>query len=241
MKNGMNDISILKTNQIDEIIGRPPIWLVRWGSMLLCLILLFVALMGYYISVPQIISVPFKIFANHNILKIYNVQKSELVEVIDHKNALYYKGEPIFTISYCDQNKKKILFTYKAPFRCYVQLNKIHASISFMPHQLICMVSSADSLEAILRLPKNNFFKIGTSKVVKLHFETDNRKNYEIKKPAFVFMKSGINDSVNIVSIPISNEIMNPESLIRSGSEGMAYISINDQRLGAIIFNSKFR
>ncbi len=53
-------INLLKADQVDEIIGPPPLWLIRGGTIIFLIVLMLIMLMVYIIRYPEYIIVPFK-------------------------------------------------------------------------------------------------------------------------------------------------------------------------------------
>ncbi len=51
------------SEEVQEIINKPPVWLVRWGITLLLLVVTLIALATYFIRYPEIITVPFTLTA----------------------------------------------------------------------------------------------------------------------------------------------------------------------------------
>lgn len=49
-------ISNLRSEEVQEILGRPPRWIVRWGIAVICAIVAGLFVGGYFIKYPEVIA-----------------------------------------------------------------------------------------------------------------------------------------------------------------------------------------
>jgi multidrug resistance efflux pump len=79
----------LRSEEVREILGTPPSWIVRWGTTVVCVTLLLLVLMGWIINYPDIIKAPIVILtqnpptvviarADGNISKLFVKEKEQV-------------------------------------------------------------------------------------------------------------------------------------------------------------------
>lgn len=51
-----DEIRLIEQDQVQTILGRPPGWILRWGIMVVCFIILMLVLISYFVKFPDVIS-----------------------------------------------------------------------------------------------------------------------------------------------------------------------------------------
>lgn len=94
--NELKDISLLRSKEIDEVIGRPPHWLVQWGITVFFIILVLVLFLSYFIKYPETINVPFTIAANKPLLPVDVNTNGQLIKALVKEGQYVHKNDPLF-------------------------------------------------------------------------------------------------------------------------------------------------
>ena len=89
--------SYLRSREMNEIIGRPPHWLIQWGITLFFIILVMVLALSYFISYPETVTVPFKLVADKPAVPVSVAENGELVKLmVINEGASVNKGDTLF-------------------------------------------------------------------------------------------------------------------------------------------------
>jgi hypothetical protein len=92
----IRDESILRSEEIDEVIGRPPHWLVQWGITVFLVILLLVLTISYFIEYPETVSVPFTITADVPPSPVSVNQNGQLMSLAVSEAKVVHKNDTLF-------------------------------------------------------------------------------------------------------------------------------------------------
>ena len=88
MSESIKSIHFLKSGQLDEIIGQPPNWLVRWGSIIFLMIIILIVSLSILIRYPEMIVMPFKTIKSvDNISVILQIRLSDAGRVVESANT----------------------------------------------------------------------------------------------------------------------------------------------------------
>jgi hypothetical protein len=103
------DESLLRSEEIDEVIGRPPHWLIQWGITMFFVILMLVLALSYFIDYPEIVTVPFTINTDAPPLPEIMKENSRLVSLQIKEGALVHKYDTLFYYQGSTINKSAVL------------------------------------------------------------------------------------------------------------------------------------
>jgi hypothetical protein len=88
-----SDLEPLHTEQVQDIIGKPPIWLYRWGISLVLGIIVLCILISCFIPYPEVIKTDLKIISAVPVQKISIKDSARLTEVLIQNGRQVKKGE----------------------------------------------------------------------------------------------------------------------------------------------------
>lgn len=88
-----------RCEEIQEIMGRPPGWMLRWGILVIFLIVCALLIGSYFIRLPQ--TLPIKIYAKTNIQSDSVIAKSneQIASIMKSNSAVVAKGDTILSYS----------------------------------------------------------------------------------------------------------------------------------------------
>lgn len=88
-----------RCEEIQEIMGRPPGWMLRWGILVIFLIVCVLLIGSYFIRLPQ--TLPIKIYAKTNIQSDSVIAKSneQIASIMKSNSAVVAKGDTILSYS----------------------------------------------------------------------------------------------------------------------------------------------
>ena len=88
-----------RCEEIQEIMGRPPGWMLRWGILVIFLIVCALLTGSYFIRLPQ--TLPIKIYAKTNIQSDSVIAKSneQIASIMKSNSAVVAKGDTILSYS----------------------------------------------------------------------------------------------------------------------------------------------
>lgn len=90
------DTSLLKSKEIDEIIGRPPHWLIQWGISVFFTILLLILLLSYFIKYPETVTAPFKLISNNPSVPVSIDESGSLIKLLIKDESMVHKTDILF-------------------------------------------------------------------------------------------------------------------------------------------------
>lgn len=87
--------TLVRSKEMDEIIGRPPHWLIRWGvSVFFSIILLFFAI-SYFIYIPETVSLPCKLAPESTFIPVQVPGNGMLTKMMIKEGAMVKKGDTL--------------------------------------------------------------------------------------------------------------------------------------------------
>jgi hypothetical protein len=90
----------LKSKEITAVLGTPPRWLIRWGSLHILLVVLLLVALSAFISYPDTITTDAVITVTDTGSIVYPVQPGRLSACLVHNNQAVEKGQPLLVISH---------------------------------------------------------------------------------------------------------------------------------------------
>lgn len=90
------DISLLKSKEIDEIIGRPPHWLIQWGISVFFIILILVLGLSYFIKYPEIITTPFNLITDGPSVPVSVNESGSLIKLFVKEGSVVHANDTLF-------------------------------------------------------------------------------------------------------------------------------------------------
>lgn len=97
MPNNSNDTE-LRSEDVQEILSAVPSWMIRWGNLLILLLILMLLGISWFIKYPDIISAKAMITTQTPPQKAYAKTTGVLVAVLVNDNDLVSKGQPLAII-----------------------------------------------------------------------------------------------------------------------------------------------
>ena len=89
------DINLKKNNEVDQILGRPPSWILRWGITFLFLALLIFLALSWLIQYPDVLTSEVTITTESPAIRVVADANSEIKELRVNNNQQVEKGEII--------------------------------------------------------------------------------------------------------------------------------------------------
>lgn len=164
----------LHTDQMQDIIGTPPLWLYRWGISIVLAIVLICTLISSVISYPEAIQTQIKI---HSINSPYGLSLKDsalLIKLMVQNNNIVKKGDSLAILE--NLMGKKIL---KAPKNGRViYAGVIHENELLFPNQNIFFISDENKgFYGEMFVPQNGIYKVksGQTVLIKLRNAVDER------------------------------------------------------------------
>ena len=85
----------LHSEEVDEIVSRPPNWLISWGITMFFSLMILLGLGTWWIHYPDIITVPFTLTATDAPRKIVVRMEGKLARLLVKDNQEVIKGLPV--------------------------------------------------------------------------------------------------------------------------------------------------
>jgi multidrug efflux pump subunit AcrA (membrane-fusion protein) len=108
----LEDVSLLRSQEIDEIVGNPPHWLIQWGISVFFIVLVLVLILSYFIKYPETINVPFSIIADRPSVPVTVNESGKLENLIVKEGMPVRKNEILF---YWKGDSNKVTATALSP------------------------------------------------------------------------------------------------------------------------------
>jgi len=86
------NISLNEENEIDQILGHPPNWLLRWGLSLLFVVAIIFTFLAWLIKYPDIISTEVQILTENPAIRIVPMTSGKIQEMFVENQELVDKG-----------------------------------------------------------------------------------------------------------------------------------------------------
>jgi multidrug efflux pump subunit AcrA (membrane-fusion protein) len=96
IQDNLEDAALLRSKEIDEIIGRPPHWLIQWGISIFFLVFLMVFLLSYFIEYPETVTAPFRIISNNPAIPISVNKNGIIVKLLIKEGSCIHKNDTLF-------------------------------------------------------------------------------------------------------------------------------------------------
>jgi len=109
--------TLMVSNDLDDLIGRPPGWIVRWGITLFTVIIFMLLILGYYIKYPDTLSVSCRIFAENTSIPVRLNSSGQIKKLNIWDGKMVYKNDVLL---YWKDNKGDYLTVF-APSTGIVQ------------------------------------------------------------------------------------------------------------------------
>ncbi len=88
----------LRSGEVQEILGTPPRWIIRWGTLLIFLLLATLIGIGYMVKYPDIIQAPLTITTNIPPVKVIAKSSGYIDKIIVKENQVLKKGDLILVM-----------------------------------------------------------------------------------------------------------------------------------------------
>jgi multidrug efflux pump subunit AcrA (membrane-fusion protein) len=109
--NPRND-SLLRSKEIDDVIGEPPHWLIRWGISIFLSILLLVFGLSYFIRYPETINVPFKLVSANPSVPVSINENALIIKLNKKDGSFVHKNDTLFFWKGANNAKQNV---FKSP------------------------------------------------------------------------------------------------------------------------------
>ncbi len=109
--NNLSDDSLLRSEELDEIIGRPPHWLIRWGISLFLLFALLILALCWFIHYPEFIATPVQVVGDHPPAPVAMPQTGAVRRVLIKEGARVDKGDTLFTWTATGRQKEEAVLS----------------------------------------------------------------------------------------------------------------------------------
>jgi len=86
------------TEQIEDIIGTPPMWIYRWGISLILVITLVCLLVSSFIQYPEVVNTQLKIIAADSLQTVSFKDSARLIAILVQNNQKIKKGQPLAVV-----------------------------------------------------------------------------------------------------------------------------------------------
>jgi len=110
-KNELYEEALLKSTEIDEIIGQPPHWLIRWGITVFFAILILVLTLSYFIEYPETITTPFILNADHPAIPLRIQKSGQLIHFFKKAGEQVVKNDTLLFWRENNATEKHILLS----------------------------------------------------------------------------------------------------------------------------------
>src|SRR3569623_1707218 len=83
------------TEEMQDIIGAPPGWLLRWGISLFFAVLVLIVVLGALIKYPDIVNAQLKVDSPNSPKPVVAKVSGKLVQLLVNENQMVKAGEPL--------------------------------------------------------------------------------------------------------------------------------------------------
>ena len=79
----------LRSESVQDILTRPPHWMIRWGNTIIFIILLMILLMSYFIKYPEFVPAPIIVTSQNPPEKLLTRSNSKIEKIFikDHQEV----------------------------------------------------------------------------------------------------------------------------------------------------------
>jgi multidrug efflux pump subunit AcrA (membrane-fusion protein) len=84
-----------RSDDVQEILGRVPPWLIRWGNTLFLLILFLILLLSWLIHYPEIVNAPFRLTSASAPQAVVAKSSGRIVKLLVADNQMVVKNQPL--------------------------------------------------------------------------------------------------------------------------------------------------
>jgi len=113
----------LRSESVQDILTRPPHWMIRWGNTIIFIILLMILLMSYFIKYPEFVPAPIIVTSQNPPEKLLSRTNSKIEKIFIKDHQEVKKGDVL------------MILQSTANYNDVLKLKKIVDSIS--PNQIL--------------------------------------------------------------------------------------------------------
>jgi multidrug resistance efflux pump len=95
-KNNKEKDVLLRSREIDEIIGKPPHWLIRWGIGIFFFVLTLVLVLSAFVRYPETITTPFKLALTKPAEPLVSQADGKLLKLFVKEGSHVHKNDTLF-------------------------------------------------------------------------------------------------------------------------------------------------
>ena len=88
-----NDLQLNNRHEIDQMLGNPPGWLLRWGLTMILLAALIFAALSWFIKYPDKVAAPITIFTENPAIRVVAKTSGKINQLLVANNEEVAKGE----------------------------------------------------------------------------------------------------------------------------------------------------
>jgi len=165
----------LHSGELQDIIGKPPMWLYRWGICLILSVILIGLCISVFITYPETVETKIKMHIISSTSTIYNNDSARLTTLYIQSGVMVKRGQHL-----ADIRTANGIATITAPQNGKITYAGIvHESELLAPRQPIFYITgSIDGLYGEMLIPQNSFKKIkpGQNVLVNLKDYSDSQE-----------------------------------------------------------------
>ena len=108
----------LRSESVQDILTRPPHWMIRWGNTIIFIILLMILLMSYFIKYPEFVPAPIIVTSQNPPEKLLSRTNSKIEKIFIKDHQEVKKGDVLMILQSTDNYRdvlklKKLLILFR--------------------------------------------------------------------------------------------------------------------------------
>lgn len=230
--------SLLRSKEIDEVIGRPPHWLIQWGISVFLTILVLVVILSYFIRYPETINLPFYLKSDIPLCPVGVDNDGRVIKMLAGNGASVKRGDSLLIWKSTSDKTQQVLLS---PATGKVNLiAPINNGERFRKNKFFLFITPLkSSYSAILQVNCKDIEKVKLGQRVDLSLQNDPDRDLYGKIDFISALPKDNKCLMKVISImPIDSIPYKPLEL-REGMLGSARIIINNKRfIDKLIGNS---
>lgn len=216
-KKKIDDYKELRSDEINDILGQPPKWLIRWGSAVFFLVIISVFIFSWFVHYPDIIKGEIKVLTNNLPKSVVIKSDGRLIDLFIKDGQVVYENQPLGYIESVADHKEVLSLDsvvnnlvnlslhesidenlYRSSIQPYFQLGELQRSYQSFHDAFIRIRSQIDNG---LYLQKKEFLTIDLKTINSLRnnllVQQENAKQeYSIAQEEFDRQKNLLRDKI---------------------------------------------
>jgi len=199
----------LHTEEMEDIIGKPPMWIYRWGISLILIVVLLAICVSVFISYPETIQTELRVHAVSSPYTIYFKDSVQLSKLYVQTGQLVKKGQRLADVG----NVNGIISVVSPQNGKLIYAGIIHESGQITPKQpLFYIINPHEAFYGEMPIPRNSVDEVKPGQIVLISLKNYQDSDDQLKGSIGYITEDPLNGGVSIAEVDF-NKIKQRDAL----------------------------